>query len=142
MDFVAIIALVGSMASIISITLNIVQYTISVQRRRALRHYIQTMYNVFTQIARAASNARSGSRDHEANPPSQSLAYVEKLHGMADVARTSLISYGREHLKFVPFYEHPLYPGVKMPDEVLHGTHPRDCKTLKTEPGQRAQPDK
>jgi hypothetical protein len=36
---------------------------------------------------------------------------LEYIRGISDTQRNDIIAYSREHLSFIPYYEHPMYPG-------------------------------
>jgi hypothetical protein len=127
--YVNYIALIASILTIISVTINIIQYYRKRQETKSLRAQVQGSYNSHFLIARACTR----SRDRKVNNEQERLAYLlqdmDYIRGISDSARTSIIAFSREHLGFEPFYEHPAQPGVRQPKEVIFGLPPDKVDT-------------
>lgn len=118
------IALVASVLTIASVVLNIIQYKIRRQEFKTLRSQAQTEFNAHFQIARACTRARNSTIADPEKKYEFLLCQIALITGISDVVRTSIISFGREHLDFVPFYEHPAEPGKAQPAYVMYGYPP------------------
>ncbi len=128
-QYVNYIALIASILTIISVTINIIQYNRRRQENKSLRTQAQGSYNSHFLIARSCTRAR----DRKVNNEQERLAYLQRdmdyIRGISDSARTSIIAFSREHLGFEPFFEHPAYPGVRQPKEVMFGLPPEKMNT-------------
>jgi hypothetical protein len=116
--------------SIISITIaicsliyNLIQYRTSRQEKLALRSLVQGDYNIYYHIARQCSRIRIQNQNRE-KKNHEAINAIEVIRGCADAARTHLISYSREHLKYIPYYEHPAAPDKPQAQEIMDGMTP------------------
>ena len=79
--------------------------------KKALISRSQASYNYFHTAALICGEIRSNNEDINFV-----LARVDRITGIADSARTDIISYCRSHLDgYTPFYEHPAKPGYQEP---------------------------
>lgn len=115
------IALVSGVITIISVAFNIIQFRQGIKNNESLKAHMQANFNMFYQIGRALTKVR---HEHLALDEEnvKMLKAMENIRGIADAARSSIISYSREVLNFVPEYEHPAFPGKKMSEQVMLGT--------------------
>jgi len=82
-------------------------------------------------IARACGRVRNiifDPKNKNSVDPHEIIEEIYYINGIADTARNNIIAYSREHLGFIPFFEHPAYPGVEQTNEVIHGTPPERAK--------------
>jgi hypothetical protein len=132
MDWTSTIDGIGAAVTVVSICVNVIQYLRKRDDRKSLRSHMQAEYNLHYTTARAATRVR----DILANsslPCEDTLNAVSNevsvIRGVTDAARSSIIAYSREHLKYTPFYEHPAFPEAEVPDEVRLGEAP-DAGTM------------
>lgn len=91
-------------------------YTLQRKRKRdiqmALRSRLQATYNQFYQIALAADRIREFNLTSVRLEEKIPLAMIQAsfIAGIANSARSDIISYTREHLRFVPVWEDPNQP--------------------------------
>src|SRR5712691_11689875 len=107
----------------ISLLFNIYQFLASRREKLALRALVQGDFNTYFHIARQCARIRQPNQTDKSRNE-EAVRAVEVIRGCADAARLNLVSYAREHLRFVPFYEHPSAPGVAQPAEVRDGMAP------------------
>ena len=120
-QYIGHIATIASILTIISFTINIIQYKTRKQELAALRTHVQENYNAYFSVARACTRARSENKDVTDTHMIRELEYIR---GVCDSQRNGIIAYSREHLSFLPFYEHPMYPGKEQPKEIMLGMPP------------------
>lgn len=133
MNWTTIVEYAGALITIVSVCLNIIQYVRKVDERKSLRSQMQMQYNFHFSAARACTRIR-----HILDEPSiscevalgKTVEQVSIIRGVLDTARSTIIAYSREHLDFIPFYEHPAYPGIEVPNAVKFGK-PLDEEVLK-----------
>ena len=119
--YISAIAIISSIITVVSFILNIIQYILARQNKSELRTHMQANYNGYYSIARASSRAINNSNDITDYNLIRALEYIE---GVSDIQRNVIIAYCREHLSFLPFYEHPMYPGMDQPPEIKAGCRP------------------
>ncbi len=107
-----ILAGVLGVVCLILISMNIVKAKRNKELQRALRSRMQAAYNQFSQIAQAATRIRNTNLN--ANKPEEKITVAMSqssfIAGAANAARSDIIAYSREHLKFTPIMEHPSDP--------------------------------
>jgi len=125
-------SLVPHLEAIITVTaicLNIIQYFRRELENKSLRSQMQMQYNIHYLVARVCTRIRVIKED-KTTPTEESLSNIYNevsiIRGIVDSARTSLVSYSRERLKFTPFFEHPAFPGKEAPDSVKFGDLPEN----------------
>lgn len=129
MNWTTIIEYAGAFITIVSICLNIIQYVRKVDDRKSLRSQMQMQYNFHFLAARACTRIRhilDESSISCEDALSRAINEASVIRGIVDTARNSIIAYSREHLDFVPFYEHPAYPGKEAPEAVKLGKPPEE----------------
>ena len=109
--------------TLISVSVNVIQYRQKKQNQKNLRAHLHANYNMFFQIARECTKVRSEEQNCK-KVITKLMASMERITGIADAARTNIISYSREVLNYNLYYEHPAFPGRKMSDEVTLGKPP------------------
>ncbi|WP_319759125.1 hypothetical protein [Maridesulfovibrio sp.] len=126
-DYVSYVAAISSFLTIVSFAIIIIQHLTRKQEIAALKSQVQENFNAYFLIARACTRGRS---DKQNVVDVAMTCELEYIRGVCDTQRNGIIAYGREHLSFVPFYEHPMFPGEKQPDEVMAGMPPDqfECK--------------
>lgn len=122
-----LVAIVASIFTLLSVCINVIQYNSRISERKALRSQAQAGYNFHYAIARACTRARIATGTSAEDRLNCVLCEVRVITGVADAARSEIIAYSREHLNFIPFYEHPAYPGKDQPDEVKMGKPPEEA---------------
>lgn len=91
-------------------------YSLQKKRKRdiqqALRSRLQATYNQFYQISLAADRIREFNLTAVRVEDKIPLAMIQAsfIAGIANSARSDIISYTREHLRFVPVWEDPNQP--------------------------------
>jgi hypothetical protein len=91
-------------------------YSLQKKRKRdiqlALRSRLQATYNQFYQIALASDRIREFNLSSVKMEEKIPLAMIQAsfISGIANSARSDIISYTREHLRFVPVWEDPNQP--------------------------------
>jgi hypothetical protein len=121
------IATIASTISAISVIFSVILYSKRVDERKALKSLLHSSFNSFYGIARITTRIRDieSSSIKDDNKLKQIICQTCCIQGYADSARTSLISYARECLKFNLQYEHPGYPNkFDWPDDVKMGIPP------------------
>lgn len=118
------ISTIGCFVTILSLVGNIVQYMQKKNHEKNLRAHLQATYNMFFQIARAETKVRNNISANDEEKSNALRIALERITGTSDAARTTIIAYSRETMDFIPFYEHPAFPGEEMPNEVKFGTPP------------------
>ena len=95
---------------------------------KSLKSHMQTEFNLHYNAARVCNRVRiiEASDDSDDKKLSQVLAEVNIIRGIADSARTNILSYSEQHLKFKPCYVHP--SGDPVPNGVKHGKTPQQYK--------------
>jgi hypothetical protein len=127
MTLVEWIAFVASLATLVSVSINVVQRRTRLANEKALRAEVQANFNTFCNIARQSSRGRD-LKGGDANRLENSIRRLEVIRGCADTARTHLIAHGRETLGIVPFYEHPAFPGIEQREDVVLGATPDEVR--------------
>lgn len=120
---------VGSAITIIAVFCNILQYSWSRADKETLRSRAQAEYNVNYMIARACTRARNAKLDSTNVDVGYLLQEINYIDGVADIARNNIVAFSREQLEFIPFFEHPAYPGIEQPAEIKLGVQPERYKT-------------
>ena len=126
-DFSTFAGYIGALVTIISICLNIIQYIKKADDRKALRSQMQSEYNFHFLVARACTRVRALMENANATVDDKIhgiFSQVSIIQGVADTARNAIIAYSREHLDYLPYYEHPAYPGKEVDDQVRFGLPP------------------
>ena len=123
-DLVDYFAIIVGCLSVISVFVNIIQYFKRKKEEQSLRELVQSNYNNFYFVARCCTKARGCKEEDKSKLLNNFVSEMSKIEGIADSARHHLIAYGREHLNFIPFFEHPAFPGEEQPNEVKLGTPP------------------
>ena len=118
----------GGIITIASVVCNILQYSWSRSDKETLRSRAQAEYNVNFMIARACTRAKNAKLDSSNADVNYLLREMSYINGIADIARNDVVAFGREQLAFVPFFEHPAYPGVEQPKEIKLGLPPERFK--------------
>ncbi len=120
-DFVNVIAIVGSSASVISICVNIVQAFVYRRNKKEHRAMAQEEFNSYYNVARACARARKLAVGTPVEEYKEALQYIR---GIADVRRGGIAAFSNQMLGFMPTYEHPMYPGGTPCADVAAGTPP------------------
>lgn len=110
--------------TIISVLINIIQYYRRQQEYRSLRAQVQGGFNSQFLVARACTRARDSDPTGGSQTTSTLLRELDYIRGISDAARSSLIAFSREHLGFLPKFEHPAEPGKEQPKNVIYGQAP------------------
>lgn len=114
----------------LSIMYNI--YNIIVRRNelKSLKSNMQTQYNLHSNAARVCDRIRQIEKEEISDKSKVQRVIAESniIRGIADSARTIILSYSREHLKFVPYYEHPAIPGEIVAFDINFGMTPKEYK--------------
>lgn len=126
-SYLGSIGLAASVITFISVTMNIIQFLRRRQEIKTLRSQAQESYNLHFLIARACTRARKGNITSKGEGVTMLTSPLNYISGVSDSARTAIISFSREHLGFIPFYEHPAEPGKEQPPEVVFGKPPDEC---------------
>ncbi len=147
----AVIAL-GVLSAILLLICLVLFSMLTVQRKRkrdiqqALRSRLQAAYNQFYQISISAERIRefnlSAPRVEDKIPMAMNQASF--IVGTANAARSDIIAYSREHLRFVPVWEDPNQPYKgKLPTakRTRHGKNspPAPLPTLQEMPKSRVE---
>jgi hypothetical protein len=111
------VALISSLTTIISVCWNLIQQNQNIAFKKMLRDRLQAAYNNVYQIAQWSDRIR-GLGDSALTDTGTGLAvafqqatkYAYAINGIADASRNDTIAFCREHLCFVPRYEHPAAP--------------------------------
>lgn len=122
-------------ASIASVCLNIIQYRHRAELMRALRARSQATYNCFFMIAHSSDSIRAleGAEGQASQELLVAISRAYNITGLADAARSEIIAFSREHLRFLPVEEHPAHPILDklpspgtLPDTPLRQAPPRE----------------
>ena len=124
MKFVDFFGVIVGAITVVSVLVNVIQYYRRKQEGRSLRELVQGNYNKFFLIARCCTRTRTADPGDDKAQLNEVVDEMSVIRGIADASRIQLIAFGREHLKYTPFYEHPAYPGKSQPDEVILGRAP------------------
>jgi hypothetical protein len=124
--------------TVVSIVINIIQYQSRQREICALKAHLQEDYNAYFDIARACARARNRKEDIR---DFHLLRELEYIRGVSDARRHGIIAYGREHLSFIPFYEHVMHPGKSQPDEIMRGMTPEEYSRQKDEKYKKEETD-
>ena len=124
-EFIQWIAIVSSLLTVLAFIGNILQFMRKEDLKKTLRGVVKSQYNMHFNIARQCANCR----EENSGKANGLIRYVEIIGGVSDAARTQLLAFAKEELNYVPDYEHPSYPGQKMPDEVKVGANPFNLKS-------------
>jgi hypothetical protein len=115
------IALIASLATIISVCVNVIQRQQSTTFKRMLKDKMQAEYNNLFQIAQRRDQIERIRDDASANPGTDMGEALDRaveqawvICGFVDSGRNSIIAFCREHLGFIPRYEHPAQPLEKL----------------------------
>ncbi len=117
------IAIISGVITIISVSINIIQYLHRLNERRTLVSQAQANYNAYYQIARSTTRARNYKSQDRVE---RLLDEIYFISGVADSNRSSIISFSREILNYKVFYEHPAFPGIEQSDEIKLGHTPEN----------------
>ena len=112
MDTIDYIAIIASLLTIIPVCTNIIQWRSKKSLVSTLKSRSQASYNYFYQIAQHSDTIRlpqNNSMELEQIVAS-AMQQAHSINGVSDAARYDIISYGREHLNFIPVKEHPAQP--------------------------------
>lgn len=122
LEFIAIIALV---VAVISIIINFVQLVKNKKEHKEIISQMQMHYNNYNYIAHADTRARRAYQNKKLSPEEMNQHLLNELgvvRGIADSSRVNIISYSREQLGYLPFFEHPAFPGIDdFSDEIILG---------------------
>jgi hypothetical protein len=130
LDLVDIIAISSGIISLIAVPANIIQYLKKRTEVKSLRQLVQSNYNNFYLIARCLTRLRNSKIKDMNKLLSCYIEEMSIIRGIADSSRENLIAFGREHLKYKPFFEHPAYPGIEQSDEVKLGKPPEQTSNF------------
>lgn len=122
------VAIIASILTIVSVCINIIQWDRRRSELKSLRSQAQASYNFHYITARACTQARHAKGETTEERLNNILCELKSISGVSDTARNNIIAFSREHLNFLPFYEHPAYPGKDQPDEVKMGVPPEEIK--------------
>ncbi|MFH1200344.1 MAG: hypothetical protein V1708_04715 [Candidatus Micrarchaeota archaeon] len=136
-DVKTIASIIAAVIGLGSLVYNVIQFIVARKERAALRGLVQGDYNIYFNIARQCGRARKDELDDKARLEEACRA-LEVIRGCADAGRTSLLSFSREHLSFLPYYEHPAEPGKPQPPEVVFGMTPERYRFLQESKTQKA----
>jgi len=116
-----IIAVASGVVTIASIVYNIIQMIQKKNIRKYLKASMHSNYNKFYQICRLCTRANEdGVRDN----PEKLQGLFKYINGIADSARTGILSFSQHTIDFKPEYEHPAFPGEKLNNKVKLGVPP------------------
>ncbi len=106
------IAIVASLFTIISVCINIIQWRSRKSLIVTLKSRSQASYNYFYKIAEHSDTIRAlpGNTEDLQQPLNMAVQHAYSINGLSDAARFDIVSYGREHLNFIPIKEHPAQP--------------------------------
>jgi hypothetical protein len=136
MSFTDYLGIIASVATLVSISANIIQWRGRRALKAALRARSQAAYNYFYGIAYRADAIRELSEKLPATPDEGlqfAIRQAYAITGTVDAARNDVIAYCREHLDMVPVEEHPATPvagrlpkpGLRSSVETLTKDYPR-----------------
>lgn len=127
------VGFISSIITIFSIMINIYQYIKKKNENKTMRNLLHTQYNHFYSIARICNRVRIIEEDENQTADDKLAKIMIELgaiRGVTDASRTGIITYSRENLDFIPYYEHPAYPGRRdFTDDVLMGIPPDKIKS-------------
>jgi hypothetical protein len=118
------VALVSSLLTILSITVNIVQWRERASLMDHLRARSQAAFNEFCSVADLAYRLLN-----RPEVPAEVAGPANRIYGLTNAARWEIDSFCREHLRVVPRYEMPRKPSPTPLRKVKEPKEPKDPST-------------
>jgi hypothetical protein len=87
-----VVALIASLLTVASVTVNVIQYKRRRMEERSLRAHIQSAYNTYYAIARSCSRVRDYQRTSAEEHLRFAIQRIERITGCVDTGRSNLIA--------------------------------------------------
>ena len=131
------VALLASVATFLSLVLNVYQWRGGAETTKTARSNAQSAFNTFHRAAEFADRIRQVA-DRGAEEPVQALQVATQqahaINGAADAARLQISAYCREHLNFIPQVERAWAPSRERLPEPLERLERREAQRTSSSP--------
>lgn len=127
MDAIDWVALVASVATLLSLLLNVYQWRKGAEMAKTARANAQAAFNTFHRAAQSADRIRGAAHEYSKEPVQALQVATQQAHlinGVSDAARFQIIAYCREQLNFIPQVERAWNPN---PDRLPQPREPREA---------------